>query len=107
MTQKTTPVDYLLYRKDTPFAIADERGREVGFMFRVYRREYVGHRYGYGRDVPEGTITYVAYTSTTRSGDSYGASQRPLEEKNLLSLEIAVQKRLEAARKRYERKYCR
>jgi hypothetical protein len=87
------------------FGITDERGRAVGFMYRIDLVEAIESNGPYWPRITSAGDWYQVESNTTRNGDRYGALTPMAWFKSREDAEREADRRVEVARKRYTKKY--
>lgn len=85
------------------FGMKDEKGRSVGYLIRVWKKEFKEHLEGESTH-PPGEF-WVADTSATRNGQLFGSQKSIPEADTLQEVEDMVQKRMNVAKAIYQKKY--
>jgi hypothetical protein len=94
---------------ETSFHVADQKGRDIGYFWQIDsitlrdRTDADQHWYNFASNAEH---QFEAWTSVTRNGQRYGASQSSLRADNLDDLKAKIAKRTEDARKRYTKQFA-
>ena len=84
----------------TLFDMKDKQGRDIGFWYTIYLREYVPFSNETGWDIPPGTY-YQVMTNATRNGKDFCASSRSKTFETLDKAVAYAKKSIANSRKRY------
>jgi hypothetical protein len=90
------------------FGIVDHKGRMIGYCIKLFEVEYVeyveGDSFDYCNRSSPGKF-FAFYPQATRNGNSYGACQQSKKYSTNIEREEAIQKYIESAKKRNQRKF--